>query len=58
MDLKSNMAFTGKREPHVAQYKAGVDSAGLLQYVDITKITINFSLMNALVYDNIDQGIH
>ena len=36
LDLKSNMSFVGIREPYVAQYKAGVDSEGLLQFVDIT----------------------
>ena len=49
MDLKSNMAFTGKREPYVAQYKAGVDSAGLLQYVDITiNADVGWSVAEAL----------
>ena len=49
MDLKSNMAFTGKREPYVAQYKAGVDSAGLLKYVDITiNADVGWSVAEAL----------
>ena len=36
LDLKSNMALVGMREAYLAQYKAGVDSEGLLQFVDIT----------------------
>ena len=35
MDLKTNMTFTGMREPYLAKYKAGVDKNGLLQYVDV-----------------------
>jgi xanthine dehydrogenase/oxidase len=34
MDLKTNMTFTGMREPYVAKYKAGVDKDGLLQFVE------------------------
>ena len=35
MDLKTNMEFTGKRGDYLAKYKAGVDSNGLIQFVDI-----------------------
>lgn len=34
MDLKSNMAFIGKREPYLFKYKAGVDSDHKLQYIE------------------------
>ena len=36
MDLKSIMSFIGMREEYYAQYKVGVDQAGMLQSVDIT----------------------
>ena len=36
MDLKTNSEFTGKRGDYLAKYKAGVDSNGLIQFVDIT----------------------
>lgn len=36
MDLQSNMATLGKRDPHLIQYKVGVTKDGLLQSIDAT----------------------